>query len=173
MPTDQLNFDASYFNHSQSQPSSWAASGPFKSASIVFVFSIVMWCVAHMLPNLSTLGLLMTRLQAAGAPQRLVGGWTRRPGRLPRVPLSAEAKSSRRDFAAEVEWNESGGRARCWAPPPPIHQRRDAAYPPWHLANRGSPCPSVGTLQLLWSGQVVKGTSTRRRWCRLELRRVV
>lgn len=84
----------------------------------------------------------MTRLQGAHAPQPLLGGWTQQPGRLPRVLPSAEAKSSRGDFAAEVERNESGGRARCWEMEaerlPPIHQRRDAVYPPWHHANRGS-----------------------------------
>lgn len=100
-----------------------------------------------------TLAHLMTRLQGAHSPQPLLGGWTQRPGRLPRVLPSAEAKSSRRDFAAEVERNESGGRARCWEMKaerlPSIHQRRDAAYPPWHHANWGSPlrfCLDASTL---------------------------
>lgn len=60
------------------------------------------------------LACLMRRLQGAEAPRQLLGGWAQRSGRLPRVLPSAEAESSRRDFAAEVEPNESGGRARCW-----------------------------------------------------------
>lgn len=84
----------------------------------LFLFS-PQWCDALLTrcppcQHQPALARLMRRLQGAEAPRLLLGGWAQPSGRLPRVLPSAEAESSRRDFAAEVERNESGGRARCW-----------------------------------------------------------
>lgn len=130
---------------------------------------------------------LMSRLQGARAPRLLPGGWAQPSGRLPRVLPSAEAESSRRDFAAEVERNESGGRARCW---------ETQAAPALHPSKAWCGLPAITSRQLRlaglgvsqrtqvalgfcldiepsWSVQVLKVSPTRRRWCGLELRRIV
>lgn len=149
----------------------------------LFLFS-PLWCDASLTrcppcQHQPTLARPMTRLQGAHAPQPFLGGWTQQPGRLPRVLPSAEAKSSRRDFAAEVERNESGGRARCWEMEaellPPHPSKAWCSLPAMTSRQRrlaGLGVVLLSVLQPAWSVQVVKGTSTRRRWCRLELLRL-
>lgn len=94
----------------------------------------------------------MRRLQGAEAPRLLLGGWAQPSGRLPRVLPSAEAESSRRDFAAEVERNESGERARCWEmeAAPALHPSKA-----WCSFSRDDITPT----EARWARRVTKDTS--------------
>lgn len=149
-----------------------------------------MRCPAHTLPTLST--------PASTRPsnEEAAGSWrsSATPGRVSAAvwpsPKGASVRwrrASRRDFAAEVEQNEWGGRARCWemaAAPAPHPSKAWCSVPAMtsrqlRLCGLGvSPRTLVALASCLdfkplWSVQVLKVSPTRRRWCRLELRCIV
>lgn len=164
------------------KPTSRAALMPSKPDSAPLFCFFPQWCDAlltrcppcHHQPALAR---LMRRLQGAQAPQLLLGGWAQRSGPLPRVLPSAEAESSRRDFAAEVERNESGGRARCWEmeAAPALHPSKAWCSLP-AMTSRQLRLAGLGESQRTqvalgfcldikpsWSVQVLKVSPTRRR----------